>query len=248
MGPGNGLLPSGNKPLPEPILTTSYDTIWRHYTTISLCYLTYKNLGQAWIIFKARRILKNFNHEHITIYKMAPSTNHRLPGHKTHCRFQPHWLLCIQNARRRPHEPPGSLVVVRPEGCDIYRQPPDRWALRPWTRTTVGWVYQLQDSRGPRIDAPRPWGQTQGHPCQSAPVLENETQFIKISRWSLHNSHILQGQCYNRMIVPVPVKKSWRIWIKNTSRKSTKTDKVTITRQNKRKIRFIWDILYTTKY
>ena len=30
-GPGNGLVPSGNKALPEPMLTQIYVTIWRHY-------------------------------------------------------------------------------------------------------------------------------------------------------------------------------------------------------------------------
>ena len=28
IGSGNGLLPSGNKPLPDPMLTLIYDTIW----------------------------------------------------------------------------------------------------------------------------------------------------------------------------------------------------------------------------
>ena len=31
----NGLMPSGTKPLPEPILTKMYVNIWRHKTTIS---------------------------------------------------------------------------------------------------------------------------------------------------------------------------------------------------------------------
>ena len=35
MGSDNGLVPSGNKPLSEPILTQIYATIWRHQTTIS---------------------------------------------------------------------------------------------------------------------------------------------------------------------------------------------------------------------
>ena len=33
IGSGNGLVPSGNKPLPEPMLTNIYFAIWRHYTT-----------------------------------------------------------------------------------------------------------------------------------------------------------------------------------------------------------------------
>ena len=30
IGSGNGLVPSGNKPLPEPMLTQTYAAIWRH--------------------------------------------------------------------------------------------------------------------------------------------------------------------------------------------------------------------------
>ena len=30
IGSGNALVPSGNKPLPKPILTQIYVTIWRH--------------------------------------------------------------------------------------------------------------------------------------------------------------------------------------------------------------------------
>ena len=30
IGPGSGLVPSGNKPLPEPILTQIYVTRWSH--------------------------------------------------------------------------------------------------------------------------------------------------------------------------------------------------------------------------
>ena len=31
----NGLVSSGNKPLPEPMLTQIYVAIWRHWTTMS---------------------------------------------------------------------------------------------------------------------------------------------------------------------------------------------------------------------
>ena len=34
IGSGNGLVPSVNKPLPEPMLTQAYVAIWRHQTTI----------------------------------------------------------------------------------------------------------------------------------------------------------------------------------------------------------------------
>ena len=30
IGSGNGLVPSGNKPLPEPMLIMFYDAIWHH--------------------------------------------------------------------------------------------------------------------------------------------------------------------------------------------------------------------------
>ena len=30
IGSGSGLVPSGNKPLPEPMLTQSLVTLWRH--------------------------------------------------------------------------------------------------------------------------------------------------------------------------------------------------------------------------
>ena len=35
IGSGNGLVPSGNKPLPEPMLTQIYVVIWRHQATKS---------------------------------------------------------------------------------------------------------------------------------------------------------------------------------------------------------------------
>ena len=35
IGWGNGLVPSGNKPLPETLLTQIYDTIWHRYITTS---------------------------------------------------------------------------------------------------------------------------------------------------------------------------------------------------------------------
>ena len=35
IGSGNGLVPSGNKPLPEPMLTQIYVAIWRHQATMS---------------------------------------------------------------------------------------------------------------------------------------------------------------------------------------------------------------------
>ena len=36
IGSGDGLVPSGNKPLPEPMLTQTYVAIWRHYGPSSL--------------------------------------------------------------------------------------------------------------------------------------------------------------------------------------------------------------------
>ena len=35
IGSGNGLVASGNKPLPEPMLTQIYVVIWRHQATKS---------------------------------------------------------------------------------------------------------------------------------------------------------------------------------------------------------------------
>ena len=35
IGSGNGFVPSGNKPLPEPVLTQIYFAIWRHQATMS---------------------------------------------------------------------------------------------------------------------------------------------------------------------------------------------------------------------
>ena len=35
IGSGNGLVPSGNKPLPDPMLTQIYVPIWRHQATMS---------------------------------------------------------------------------------------------------------------------------------------------------------------------------------------------------------------------
>ena len=34
-GSDNGLVPSGNKPLPEPMLTQIYVAIWRHYNDLT---------------------------------------------------------------------------------------------------------------------------------------------------------------------------------------------------------------------
>ena len=36
IGSGNGLVPSGNKPLPEPILTQIYVTMWHHQATMGV--------------------------------------------------------------------------------------------------------------------------------------------------------------------------------------------------------------------
>ena len=33
IGSGNGLVPSGNKPLPKPMLTQIYVAKWRHYAS-----------------------------------------------------------------------------------------------------------------------------------------------------------------------------------------------------------------------
>ena len=33
--PGSGLVPPGNKPLPEPVLTKISDAIWRHQATMT---------------------------------------------------------------------------------------------------------------------------------------------------------------------------------------------------------------------
>ena len=35
IGSGNGLVPSGNKPLPEPMLTQISVAMWHHYATMS---------------------------------------------------------------------------------------------------------------------------------------------------------------------------------------------------------------------
>ena len=35
IGSGNGLVPSGNKPLPEPVLKKISDAIWCHKVTVS---------------------------------------------------------------------------------------------------------------------------------------------------------------------------------------------------------------------
>ena len=35
IGSGNGLIPSGNKLLPEPMLTKFYDVIWHHLATMT---------------------------------------------------------------------------------------------------------------------------------------------------------------------------------------------------------------------
>ena len=35
IGSGHGLVPSGNKPSPEPMLTEFYEAIWHHQATMS---------------------------------------------------------------------------------------------------------------------------------------------------------------------------------------------------------------------
>ena len=40
LGSDNGLVPSGNKPLPEPMLTQFFVAIWYHQTTMSWLFIT----------------------------------------------------------------------------------------------------------------------------------------------------------------------------------------------------------------
>ena len=35
IGSSDGFVPSGKKPLPEPVLTKIDDTLWRHFSTVS---------------------------------------------------------------------------------------------------------------------------------------------------------------------------------------------------------------------
>ena len=60
IGSGNGLVPSGNKPLPEPILTQISDTIWRHWQWVNLimlglfqCYVTLVAADIHYLLFVA---------------------------------------------------------------------------------------------------------------------------------------------------------------------------------------------------
>ena len=44
IGPGDGLVPSGNKPLPEPLLIQVFVATWRHLATINLIYANQSNV------------------------------------------------------------------------------------------------------------------------------------------------------------------------------------------------------------
>ena len=52
---GNGLVPSGNKPLPDPMLTQIYVTIWCHQATMNYFQSKKKKLFHKleimWILF-----------------------------------------------------------------------------------------------------------------------------------------------------------------------------------------------------
>ena len=44
IGSGNGLMPLGNMPLPEPLLTQMYITVWHHSATMILTHWAQGNL------------------------------------------------------------------------------------------------------------------------------------------------------------------------------------------------------------
>ena len=55
IGSGNGLVPSGNKPLPEPVLTQIYVTTWRHGSNcVTHCRL---KMSQNFMIFGSSNVL-----------------------------------------------------------------------------------------------------------------------------------------------------------------------------------------------
>ena len=60
IGSGNGLVPSGNKPLPEPMLTQIYVTIWLHQATMSQDICSH-NDDEVWILFLYTPMLKKVN-------------------------------------------------------------------------------------------------------------------------------------------------------------------------------------------
>ena len=83
IGSGNGLVPSGNKPLPEPLLIQIYITIWCHNATVSLSVLI-----KIWIC------------THLPTCCSSPTLAHWSPSlllpiwNKSHCQRLWHLISC----------------------------------------------------------------------------------------------------------------------------------------------------------
>ena len=84
IGSGNGLVPSGTKPLPEPMLTKFYDTLWRHQGPMSS--ITEKQLkfnNSEKLKFSTRQFTCNTNNyyrHYITDITSRISTTHPIQG------------------------------------------------------------------------------------------------------------------------------------------------------------------------
>ena len=71
-GSGNGLVPSGNKTLPEPILTRSYVALCSHWATMSLSCTWLKHTLPDWLpLFRHRGDLPHNCLRMILTYKVA---------------------------------------------------------------------------------------------------------------------------------------------------------------------------------
>ena len=74
----NGLLPSGNKPLPELMLTNFYNTIWYHQGPIS----QHSILHQKWILLNRYSVEKGLIHYiERTVCKTVASPRHKQWGY-----------------------------------------------------------------------------------------------------------------------------------------------------------------------
>ena len=63
----NGLVPSGNKPLPEPMLTKTHVIIWLHWATMCLTTGDYSSSMLLYSPYKRRQIIVTHTHTHIYI-------------------------------------------------------------------------------------------------------------------------------------------------------------------------------------
>ena len=109
IGSGNGLVPSGNKPLPEPVLTQISVAIWCHLCTIisksqcQCCYLNSKdNFAMTWYKLKDHFSKSCVNHS-IKIkpkkiqYFLKPYPWKSIIEYQNECPLVKSWTIKLRN-------------------------------------------------------------------------------------------------------------------------------------------------------